>query len=435
MMALFRKAYQQLLDWKNNSTSQACLVTGARQVGKTFIIEEFGQQEYGHFVHLDFIKQPQILDAFNTAKGSNELFMAISAFAGAEMVPGNTLIFIDEVQECDKIITAIKYLAQRKGYDFILSGSLLGVELKDVRSFPVGYLHLIDMFPLDFEEFCKANGVGNDVFESAKSALFNREPVNPIVHSRLMDLFHQYLIVGGMPQAINEFVHTQNLGQVNTLQNDILRLYRADITKYAQDDKLAIREVFDQMPAQLNSQSKRFNFSSIAPKGTYERYRDDFLWLVDAGVALPVRNVKEPRTPLKLAENRQYFKLFFNDVGLLAASCGMQVTRSIISDKLGVNYGSIYENVVAEELHVHGHELYYYRNKKYGELDFVIDTPISGAIPIEVKSGKDYKRHSALSNVMKAPNWDIDHAIVLCEDNLSAEDNIIYCPVYMVAFL
>ncbi|WEV47537.1 AAA family ATPase [Bifidobacterium sp. ESL0690] len=434
-MALFRKVYQDLLNWKNNKTTQACLVTGARQVGKTFIINEFGRNEYEHYIHLDLIEQPEMLSTFNTANGAEELFLAISAFAGAEMVPGNTLIFIDEVQECSKIVTAIKYLTQRKGYDFILSGSLLGVELNDVRSFPVGYLHAIDMHPLDFEEFCRANGVGKEAWNEARNAFRSHRPVSSAVHERLMTLFHRYLIIGGMPQAVDEFVRTQNLGQVDIVQNDILHFYRADITKYADDRKLAIREVFDRMPSQLNSQSKRFNFSALASKGRYERYRDDFLWLVDAGVALPVRNVKEPRTPLKLAENRQYFKLFFNDVGLLTAACGMQVTRSIISDKLGVNYGSIYENVVAEELHAHGHELYYYRNKKFGELDFVIDTPISGAIPIEVKSGKDYKRHSALSNVMKTPNWDIDHAIVLCEDNLSAEDNIIYCPVYMVTFL
>ena len=434
-MALFRKAYQQLLNWKNSTATQACLVTGARQVGKTYLIEEFGRKEYDHVVHFDLIEQPEILAAFSSASSSDELFMAMSAFAGTAMVPGNTLIFIDEIQECREILTAIKYLVQRKGYDYILSGSLLGVELRDVKSFPVGYLHTVDMYPLDFEEYCIANGVGADAWNEAKTAFTHRRPVNQIVHRRLLNLYHGYLIVGGMPQAVNEFIATQNLGQVKVLQDDIIRLYRSDITKYAHESKLSIRDIFDQIPAQLNTQSKRFNFSAVAPRGTYERYRDSLLWLLDAGVALAVKNVKEPRTPLKLGENRQFFKLFSNDVGLLSATCGLYVAQSILSDKLGINYGSIYENAVAQELHAHGHELYYFRSKSVGELDFVIDTPFTGAIPIEVKSGKDYKRHNALSNVMASPNYAIDHAIVLCESNLSIAGNIIYCPVYMAAFL
>lgn len=435
MYTLKRKAEQAFQRWREHHSSQALLVTGARQVGKTYLIERFAREHYRNVVKFDLIDQVDVRDALNSARSSDELFMAMSAFAGSKMIPGETVIFIDEVQECNEAITLVKYLVQREGFDFILSGSLLGVELEDLRSAPVGYLHIVDMYPLDFEEFCWAHGLGEEAWSEAREAYEEHRPVFQPVHDRLITLFHWYLVVGGMPQAVSRFTEGGNISLVHEVQNDILRLYRRDISKYASKDKrLAIKEIYDQVPAQLDSQSKRFNFSSVAPRGTYERYKDDFLWLVDAGVVIPVRNVVEPKRPLRLAEDRSFFKLFMNDVGLLSAACGIETARSVFSDEMNVNYGAMYENAVAQELLAHGLGTRFFRNRRQGEVDFV--TEVDGnVLPIEVKSGKSYRRHSALNNVLSAPNYAINHAVVLCEDNVNAEGKIAYLPVYMVAFI
>ncbi|EUB30512.1 PF13635 domain protein [Olsenella uli MSTE5] len=320
-------------------------------------------------------------------------------------------MFIDEVQECSEVVTFIKYLVEREGFTFILSGSLLGVELDNARPLPVGYLSVLDMHPLDFEEFCWGLGVGEEALCHARDCFAESRPVIEPVHQRMLSLFHLYLMVGGMPAAVTRFLETGSIAEVKKVQDDIVRLYRADISKYARSRRLVIREIFDQIPSQLDSQSKRFNFSALAPKGTYERYQEDFMWIVDAGVANAVVNVTEPRHPLKMAENRAFFKLFANDVGLLSAMCGMEVPKGIVSDNLGVNYGSIYENAIAQELKAHGHRLRFFRKKGVGELDFVTERKGCHVLPIEVKSGKTYKRHSALDNVMKVENYRIDQAV------------------------
>lgn len=432
---LKRKAAEQLAEWKHENSNKALLVMGARQVGKTYLIEEFTRENYENVVKFDLVDQTDILDAMNNVSSSQELFMVISAYAGANLVPGKTVIFIDEIQECKDALTLVKYLVQRGDYDYILSGSLLGVELKDLRSAPVGYVRILEMYPLDFEEFCWANGVGEEAWSEVYRAFTEGQPVMDALHNRFLTLFHWYLLVGGMPQPVAEFIHSHDVAALQAKQTDILSLYHYDIAKYAtRNKKLVIREIFDQMPSQLDSQTKRFNFSTLAPKGTYERYQDDFIWLVDAGVAIPIRNVSEPKKPLRLVEDRSFFKLFMNDVGLLSAACGMDVARSLVSNDFNVNYGSIYENAVAQELHAHGMGGYFFRNRKLGEIDFVVQ--FNGAVlPLEVKSGKTYKRHSALNNVLKTPNYGIEKAVVLCEQNVHQEGKIMYCPVYMVAFI
>ncbi len=432
---LKRKAEKLLQEWKRTKNNEALLVMGARQVGKTFLVDKFIQDQYRNVVKFDLIDQTEVLRAFNEAQSSEDMFLAISAYADAPLEAGCTVIFIDEVQECKEALTLIKYLTQRTDFDYILSGSLLGVELKDLRSAPVGYLHIVEMYPLDFEEFCWANGVGQEAWGELTDAFAQRRPVNQAVHERFLKLFHRYLIAGGMPRPVNEFIQSHDVQTLVNRQNDIIQLYRFDIAKYAGDNKkLAIREIFDEMPSQLDSQTKRFNFAAIAPRGTYERYKDDFIWLMDAGVAIPVRNVTEPKRPLKLAENRSFFKLFMNDVGLLSAACGMDVVRDLVSNDFSVNYGAIYENAVAQEFHAHGHGGYFFRNRKLGEIDFLIQES-AGVLPIEVKSGKTYKRHSALTQLLTITNYGIEQAIVLCESNVEVNGAVVYLPVYMSALL
>jgi hypothetical protein len=421
--------------WMENSTDKALLVTGARQVGKTFLIEEFCNENFPSWVGFNLVEQTDVLEAFNNAKSAADLTFAISAYAGQELIAGQSVVFIDEVQECKEALTFIKFLVKNTDYKYILSGSLLGVEMTDLRSAPVGYVSELEMFPLDFEEFCWACGIPSNVWQEAESAYVERRPVNEVVHMRLLQLFHSYLCVGGMPAAVAAYVQKNDAQVLFKEQTDILKMYKYDITKYAQrDNKLVIREIYDSIPSQLDNQSKRFNFASIAPKGTYERYMQDFMWLVDASVVILDRNVKEPKRPLRLAENKSFFKLYMNDVGLLSAACGMNTVRELVRNPANVNYGSIYENAVAQELHAHGCNVLFFRNRNLGEVDFILESE-GDVLPIEVKSGKTYKRHSALTNLLKTPNYGIEKAVVLCESNVECAEKITYLPIYMCAFI
>ena len=435
MPSLKRKCIDDFLAWKKHKTTQALLVTGARQVGKTYAIEEFGRQEYFNVAKFDLIERTDLLDALNSVKSADDLFLTLSAFSHEPLVPGKTLIFIDEVQQCREVYALIKYLVQKPGFDYILSGSLLGIELENVRSQPVGYLDVIEVHPLDFEEFTWAVGVGSAVWDAVRASFRSRAPLLDGVHRRMLDFFHKYLFIGGMPRAVDEFITSNDVARVKAVQDNILALYRMDVSKYAKGRTLLIKEAFDLMPSQLDSQAKRFTVSSLKKGADYDRLAENFAWLVGAGVALKVNAVCEPRHPLRLSESRSLFKLFMNDVGLLSAACGMEVAKSVLSDQLGVNYGSIYENAVAQELKAHGFNLFYYRSKAVGELDFVIEVGGGHVLPLEVKSGKDYRRHSALDNVLGRANYQIEEAVVLCEDNVSTDGRVVYAPVYMVSVL
>lgn len=434
---------KQMLNWKRTKTKQALLVNGARQVGKTYLIKQFAQEQYGNVAEINFIENPTALEAFSTFKNTESLFIRISAFVDKPLVPGETLIFIDEVQECKEIVTAVKYLVDAYGdqYDFVLSGSLLGVELQSIRSFPVGYLSIIEMRPLSLEEFAWANGVAPAVIEHARDRLVKGVPVEDFAHQRLLDVFHLYLLVGGMPNAVQTYVDTHDLQAVRSRQSEIVDLYRYDISKYAGSEARAVRRIFDLVPAELNSQSKRFKIGHIAKSARYDRYDNNFMWLCDAGVVLPTCNIEEPRYPVELAVDSSFFKLFLVDVGLLTCLCGMDVLRDMLAGRNDINYGSIYENFVAEELAYCGlcspapnFHLYFFRSKKMGELDFVIEQG-GQVVPIEVKSGKGYKRHSALNNVLSSDLFGIEKAYVLHEGNYEASDKVLYLPVYATMYL
>lgn len=417
--------------YKNNRN--ALLITGARQTGKTFSIREFGKS-FKSFVEVNFVETPEAADALKGARNSADILLRLSAMTNIPLVKGETLIFFDEVQKCPEIVTAIKFLVDEGSYRYILSGSLLGVELKDLRSEPVGYMGVKDMYPLDFEEFISCLGISDNVIEALRSAWEGRTPVDSFVHSKIMELFRLYLVVGGMPAAVNKYIESNNLQEVMAVQQEIVRLYKRDIAQYDLDSKLYIDEIFDLIPSELNAKNKRFVLKRLNENAKFERYRNCFLWLKNAGVAIPVYNVEEPRVPLLLARSRNLFKLFQSDIGLLAAQYAEGIQLRIIKGDSDINFGSVYENAVAQELLAHGVEPYYYNNKKRGELDFVIE--LGGRVlPIEVKSGKDYAVHRALSNIMDCGEYDLSEAIVLNNDNLRVEGNIVYAPVYMAMFI
>lgn len=429
---LKRKIDKYLIDFYNK-TEKALLVTGARQTGKSFSIRHFGERHFPHFVEINFINQPDAVNAMKGATSSQDILMRLSLLTDTPLVKGQTLVFFDEVQECPEIVTAIKFLVDEGSYRYILSGSLLGVELNDLRSEPVGYLDVKEMYPLDLEEFFDAMGVPEHVMEMLKVSFAKREAVDSFVHGKMMELFRVYLIVGGMPAAVQKYVDTHNLQEVMALQQSIIRLYKRDIAKYDRNNKLYIEEIFDLIPPELNAKNKRFILKNLNENAKFSRYENSFLWLKDAGVALPTYNVEEPTVPLKLSRSRNLFKLFQSDVGLLACQYAEGIQLRIINDEKNINCGAIYENMVAQELYAHGFELYYFNSKRQGELDFVFEQD-GHTVPIEVKSGKDYMRHNALTNVIENTAYDIPQAFVLCHDNLTTQGKVCYLPIYMVTF-
>lgn len=414
-------------------TRSALLVTGARQTGKTFSIREFGKT-FKSFIEINFVENPDAVEIFKGAKSAAEILLRISAMTATPLVKGRTLIFFDEVQRCPDIVTAIKFLVDEGSYRYILSGSLLGVELRDLRSEPVGYMGIKEMYPLDFEEFITCVGIDGQVVAALRSAWEHRTPVDAFVHRKIMELFRLYLVVGGMPAVVSKYMENNNLQEVMTIQQDIIRLYKRDIAQYDLKDKLYLEEIFELIPPELNAKNKRFILKRLNENAKFDRCETGFVWLKNAGVALPVYNVEEPKMPLLLARSRNLFKLFQNDVGLLAAQYAEGIQLRIIKGDKNINYGAIYENAVAQELVAHGLEPYYYNNKKRGEVDFVIE--LGGAVlPLEVKSGKDYESHRALSNIMACEEYDLPEAIVFNSDNLRVAGKIVYAPIYMVMFL
>ena len=419
---------------------RSLLVTGARQVGKTFSIRKVGRECFDNFVEINFVEQPDAVELFKGQKGAKDLLLRLSAFTHKPLIPGKTLIFFDEVQECKEIVTAIKFLVDEGSYKYVMSGSLLGVELDDLRSVPVGYMDEIEMYPLDLVEFFEAIGIGKDVINHLRRCFAEKTPVDDFIHQRMLEAVRLYLIVGGMPAAVQKYLDTNNLRKVYEEQRGIIRTYKMDITKYDYNRKLQIEEIYDLIPSELNAKNKRFILKELNEKARFSKYEDSFLWLRDAGVAIPTYNIEEPRVPLLLNKQRNLFKLFLNDVGLLAAMYGGNIQARLLSYDPNINFGSIFENLVAQELYAHGfseaqqHSLFYFNSKRQGELDFVVEYA-DHILPIEVKSGKDYERHNALSNVMNNEEYAVPRAYVFCQENVHANERITYYPIYMIAFL
>ena len=417
-----------------NKDKKALLITGARQVGKTYIIREFGKTAFESFIEINFLENYTAQTLFENATSSADILLRISAITDKPLIPGKTLIFFDEVQECKELVTAIKFLVDEGSYRYILSGSLLGVDLKDIRSAPVGYMDVFEMYPLDFEEFTLANGVSERVIRSLRNAYENHTAVDAVVHERMMDLFRLYLIVGGMPSVVDRYLKTNNLQEVAQEQRAILAMYHQDIAKYDPRNKLYLEDIFAQIPSELNTKNKRFILKNLNENFKFSRYQNSFIWLKNAGVALPTFCVAEPTVPLMLNKSANLFKLFLADVGLLAAMYMDGIQLKLLNREKDINFGSIYENAAAQELKAHGYDLYYFNSKKQGELDFIVEMG-GDVLPIEIKSGKDYARHAALDNVMSNPDYAIPVAYVFQNDNVKVDGKVVYLPVYMLMFL
>lgn len=437
---LKRKMYQRLTEWKNEPKKKVLILLGARQTGKTFIVREFAQSNYANFFEVNFLDDADGAAFLSGADSADDLVSRLSLMAGHEL-RAETLVFLDEVQQAaDKIVTLSKFLVDDGRFDLILSGSLLGAALSGVTSFPVGYAHIERMYPLDFEEFCWALGVPQTIIDETGVCYRNKEPLEDTLHGRLTKLYRQYLAVGGMPEAVQRFLDgNRDLGAAREVATDIVEQYRYDITKYAKHRKLQILTIFDNIPSQLSKENKRFMMKSVRRGATYERLGDDFAWLVNAGVALPTVVASEPKYALARTKVPEKFKLYSSDCGLLLAQYPPAAAMEVVSGEGDANFGAVYENVVAQEIKAAGFPLYYYHNNRKGEMDFLLETGEGKVVPVEVKSGKDYKLHVALNNLLETDEYGIEYAYVLSEHNVSTEMRkgkpVYYLPLYMTMCL
>jgi uncharacterized protein len=429
---LFRKVQKQIKNWIENG-KDALLITGARQVGKSFIIRETLKETAVEFVEFNFIKQPKLLDVFKSAIEEDvKTFLLALRVAANKQIKDSTIIFFDEIQECKEIVTIIKFLVEQGKFKYILSGSLLGVELTDLRSAPVGYLSTIDMYPLDLEEFFIANGLGDDVISELKECFTTLTPVNEFVHEKMVNAFYTYLIVGGMPEAVQTYLDSNDFMSVSKVHEKIQREYKKDFTKYEKANKLKLIKTYELIPSELNTRNKRYIFTNLDNELRFDRYENSFNWLNDAGVSLPVYNVTEFEVPLEASKKSNLFKLFLSDVGMLTTIFGSATILRLLEKGKDINCGSMFENAVAQELKSHGFKTYYFNSKKHGEVDFLIEFK-NDLLPIEVKSGKDYQKHSALSYFMSTRNF--KSAIVLSNYNIVVQEKVNYLPIYMIMFL
>lgn len=431
---LKRKIIKKLEAWKETIANKALLIKGARQVGKTTVVRQFAKANYKNFVEINFEQMPVAKQAFEGNLDARTILLNLSAMGFGPLEPGKTLIFFDEIQSCPKARTAIKFLVEDGQYDYIESGSLLGINYKDVSSYPVGFEHELDMFPLDFEEFLWACNISDEVVSMLKDCYASIRPVPDFLHQQIMDRYRQYLVVGGMPEVVATYISNEDFGKTITNQKDILAGYRNDISKYAGNDKMLVKSVFDAIPGQLSKQDKRFVLASIEKNASRRKYGAPTQWLVDAGMAYYSFNVGSFELPFPSHENMRLYKLFFVDSGLMCAMVLNGIQAKVLTGDIFVNEGALAENYVAGELSKHGVSLNYYDRKSKHELDFVF--PEDDKITIlEVKSGKDYKKHVSLDMAQSLFSEKINRRIVMSCNNLEVEDGVLYLPFYMSMFI
>lgn len=431
---MYRRDSVTIGEWIRDS-KKALLVTGARQTGKTWLIrDEIEKSGYSKF-EINFIDQPDMVAYLNAEMSAEEFLVKLKMIMPESCRPKETIVFFDEIQKCPEIVTKIKFLVDEGSFRYVLSGSLLGVELRGIASVPVGYLTVLRMYPMDFEEFMIANSVSQTTLDMLEEKYVRLEPVDDFIHQRLLAMFFVYLIVGGMPDAVRTYVETKDIREVDKVQHDIIGLYKEDFSQYEQEDrKLRLKAIYDLIPAELNKQNKKFVFTMLDRELKFDRYENSFLWLKDAGVALPVYNVEEPVIPLLISKSSNVFRLFSSDIGLLTSAYPAATKLELIQKNAEVNNGAHFENAVAQQLTANGFDVYYCKKKNIGELDFVIEMD-GRVVPIEVKSGKDYKRHNALDHFMEVPNYHMEKAYVLSTGNVEVDGKICYLPIYMTYLL
>ena len=438
---LYRKVAKRIEQYLLSDSDRMLLIEGARQIGKSYIIRWVGKKMFSNYIEINMEEDKLGDRVFAEAKTTKDFYMALSVVAGDKMKDkSNTLVFIDEIQAYDHLLTLVKFLMMEKRFTYVASGSLLGVTLKNTQSLPIGSLDIVRMYPMDFEEFLYANGVGEIAVEAMKENFNNHQALSDAMHDKVLDLFKKYILVGGLPKAVETFVDSRNIVEFRSVQNEAHRLYGIDASKYEEEHnkKLKIRRIFDMIPSSLENKKKRVVIKDIEDK-SWKRtndYLNEFDYLISSGITLEVKAVSKPSYPLTENCGKNLLKLYLNDVGVLSGIFYRNNIKAVMSDINSINLGSVYETVVAQELKAHGYDLYYYDNKKNGEVDFLIDDADNlSNIPLEVRSGKDYTVHSALDKFLSNADYNVKRAYVLSnEQKVYVKNGITYIPIYYVMF-
>lgn len=428
-----RKVIQQLMLWKSSPSRKALLLNGARQVGKTTSVRMFAKENYAHFVEVNFLKYPYAKAAFDGSLDTRTIILNLSAIGFGPFEEGRTLVFFDEIQECPKARTAIKFLVEEAKYDYIESGSLLGINYKDIPSYPVGFEEEIMVYPLDFEEFLWAKGISGDVIGLLKECYTKTAPVPLPIHEQISRYWREYLVVGGMPDVVRAFVEQNDFRQVVKAQRSIMTTYKADISKYAGNYRSAAQQVFNAIPSELGKQDKRFVLANLEQGASRRKYDNPTQWIVDAGLAYYSFNTKALELPFEATENRSLYKLYLVDTGLMSSMLLHNLQLRVMNGDIGINEGALAENQIACALAAKGIPLHYYDHKSRQELDFVL--PNNGKIDIvEVKSGSNYRKHASLDAAIERYADKIGRSIVFGPCNVERGENVTYLPLYMSVF-
>lgn len=438
---LYRKISKRIEEYLTSDSKRLLIIDGARQIGKSYIVRWVGQRLFPNYIEINMEEDKLGDRIFADAKTVEDFYLALGVVAGDKMKDkASTLVFIDEIQAYDHLLTLVKFLMADSRFTYIASGSQLGIALKHSQSVPVGSLSIEHMYPMDFEEFLYANGVGESAVETMRDCFRNNRSLSENLHAKMLDFFKKYIIVGGLPQAVETYIETKNIVEFRRIQYEVHNLYGIDASKYEaeQNRRLKIRRIFDMIPSTLENRKKRIVIKNIEGKDWKRSsdYVDEFDYLISAGVALEVRAVSKPSYPLIESSRKNLLKLYLNDVGILSGIFYRNNINAVISDIKSINLGSVYETVVAQELKAHGYNLYYYDNKKIGEVDYLIeDADNLSNVPIEVKSGKDYAVHSALDKLLSVDEYGIKRAYVLSnEREVLTRNGITYIPIYYVMF-
>ena len=436
---LYRKITSYIEEYLKSDTDKILILEGARQIGKSFSIREVGQRLYLNYVEINFVEDDEGRKLFKNIHTKEDFYLTLSMVAGDRLSGrDDTLVFLDEVQHYPQYLTMLKFLREDGRYRYIASGSLLGLTLQDTTSIPVGSIIRKEMFQLDFEEFLIANGFGTEAIAMMRRNYENRLSLSEEQHNHVLDLFRRYLLVGGLPDAVNTYLESHNIVKVREVQEGVRSLYADDASKYEREHgkRLLIRRIYEMIPSQMENKKKRIVAQDIRGKegDRFAQYQEEFEYLVSSGIALAVHAISNPRFPLSESLQKNLLKLYLNDVGLLTGLLYHNNIRPVLDDVRSINLGSVYESVVAQELRAHGHKLFYYDNRKQGEVDYLIDDYSAMNVhPIEVKSGKDYTVHSALNNLLK--NNTAAGTVVSNEREIYVDGKIIYMPIYFVMFM
>lgn len=440
---LHRKIEEKIINYLQDGSNKIMIIDGARQIGKSYIIRYVGSEllkdKYTNYIEINFVEDYLGDKLFENVKNKEDFYLQLSMIAGDKMKEkDNTLIFIDEIQQYPQFLTMLKFLKQDDRFTYICSGSLLGVTLAKTPSIPIGSIDVVHMFPLDFEEFLLANGFNDFAINSLKDKFDKLESLEEATHNKVLDLFKKYLLIGGLPDAVNNFIEKKNIVEVRKIQSDIYDYYGDDASKYDKEHKLKIKRIYDLIPSSLENKKKRIVVQDIENiKGKrFSSYQDEFDYLINSGIALEVKALSTPVFPLIESSGKNLLKLYLNDVGILTNILYKNNITAVLNDEKSINLGTVYESVVASELKAHGFNLFYYDNKSNGEVDFLIDDYNNlSVVPLEIKSGKDYTIHSAMNKFLSNKDYNVKKGYVLSnERKIFEKDNVTYLPIYMIMF-